>query len=772
MRDVNNLNAKINQQNIDSIVYNNYGDKKIIKFLGVQPFFSDTFLGREVDLKAIHEILHESNNLLVLVNGEGGIGKTTLAAQYYLTYQDQYQHLGWIFAGKSLSDALLTLAIPLGINFTDTMPPEQRIVELLDQLRNLNKPSLLVIDNANDLKDLQNHYQALRRCANFHLLLTTRITEFEQVATFKIKPLEKETAFELFKKHYPKHQQIEDDLLGNILEAVGYNTLVIELLAKNLRNLNPIKINYSLTHLLGDLQDKGLLGLTQTKVISTTYHTTGIAIRKENPESIIEAMYELNNLSSKESVVLSIFAVLPAENILFDTLEKLITDDSNLEQTLTDLSQKGWLEYNEVSASFKVSPVIQEITKKKNNQLIKDCKGVFSILIEKLEYMPGTGHLFKITYEEAGLYVRYTESILNNFKIINEDIAILYDRVGNYYRVTGNLTKALSFFSNLNQLLEQLCKDYPHDVKFTDYLANSYYKLGETHFYFGELEQTLIFYSESNRIVKKLFEYNPTNDHLKNGFAVSNERLGDTHVSLGHYDKALVFYENFQRLENELYDANPQNVLIKNNLALSSYKLADTLIITSGNLANSLAFYEEFNLLEKELNVSFPENMEFKSNLAFSYLKLGELQSRMGNNENALKLYAECNRLMNEIYLTYPQNATFKHGLAVSFERLGSSAVALGDLDQALSNYEKYKLLDQELYESDPDNVLIKSNLAKSIIMIGSVYEKKQNMNLARNHYQIARGIIYELVEVSPDHIEFTKNLAWIEERLASVNLY
>src|SRR3954463_331603 len=115
MTDVNNQQAKIGIQNINSNVNIIYGDKKIKKFLSA-PFFTEIFLGREDDLIAVHNKLFNEQNLLLLVNGEGGIGKTTLASRYYLTYQDEYQHLAWVFAETSLLDALLTLAIQLELN--------------------------------------------------------------------------------------------------------------------------------------------------------------------------------------------------------------------------------------------------------------------------------------------------------------------------------------------------------------------------------------------------------------------------------------------------------------------------------------------------------------------------------------------------------------------------------------------------------------------------------------------------------------------------------
>ena len=214
----------------------NYGEKKIKKILGNPPFFPEVFLGRDNDLVEVHDKLFKGENLLLLINGEGGIGKTTFASRYYHTYLDEYIHLGWVFAETSLLDALLILSIYLQVTFDDAMPGEERLKVLLSEMLQLEKPCLLVIDNVNDLKDIESNYIALRTCSNFHLLLTTRITDFSQASSHAIETLDREKAFELFKTHYSDHDPQEDVLLQEILEAVGYNTLIIELLAKNLNN--------------------------------------------------------------------------------------------------------------------------------------------------------------------------------------------------------------------------------------------------------------------------------------------------------------------------------------------------------------------------------------------------------------------------------------------------------------------------------------------------------------------------------------------------------
>jgi hypothetical protein len=83
----------------------------------------EKFLGRTEELQAIKDKLFAGNHLLHLVNGEGGIGKTSLASHYYHTYQTEYAHVAWLLSEKNIANALLTLAGPLALQFEDTMPP-------------------------------------------------------------------------------------------------------------------------------------------------------------------------------------------------------------------------------------------------------------------------------------------------------------------------------------------------------------------------------------------------------------------------------------------------------------------------------------------------------------------------------------------------------------------------------------------------------------------------------------------------------------------------
>lgn len=110
----NGMSESIKNQFIESTLNNpvfiDYGHRKIKKHLGTLPILSEVFLGRNDDLKKIHNILFSGEKLLLLVNGEGGIGKTTVASYYYATYMDDYIHLAWVFAESNIADAILKLA--------------------------------------------------------------------------------------------------------------------------------------------------------------------------------------------------------------------------------------------------------------------------------------------------------------------------------------------------------------------------------------------------------------------------------------------------------------------------------------------------------------------------------------------------------------------------------------------------------------------------------------------------------------------------------------
>ncbi len=500
-------------------IHHHYADRKIPQHLTPHPFLPEIFLGREDDLQAIHQKLFTpGGHLLLLVNGEGGVGKTSLVAKYYYQYADQYAHLAWVLSEDSITNALLLLAAPLGLTFDERMGANQRLPFLLQALGNLHKPCLLIIDNANEITDLEANHQRLRQLPNFHLLLTTRITQFAAAETHHIEGLPEDKALELFQRHYPQFQpQTEAAIFKAIRTAVGGNTLVVELLAKNLALLNTgLKTRYALPNLLTDLQKKGVLQLTQTQSVATDYQAHG-TMRREKPEAIIAAMYDLGQLPRAAVALLSVFAVLPAESIAFATLERLLPDLESIDNQLLALAQKGWIEYNEATAAFKCSPVIQEVVRWKNTDLFNDCGGLLNSLVKELDLE--VIHLDN--YQHSTQFARYAETVIGIWSRNDYDLGRLCQNIGKFYTDTGDLSKAMEAYQKMADVFSALFLENPDDPDFKNGLAIAECLLGITHSLLGNLAQALTFFEQYNQLEKKLYTAYPQNVSFKNGLAIS-----------------------------------------------------------------------------------------------------------------------------------------------------------------------------------------------------------------------------------------------------------
>ncbi|MEI6142948.1 MAG: NB-ARC domain-containing protein [Mariniphaga sp.] len=691
---------------------------EIPKFLTEPPFIPEVFLGREANLLEIKKKLFAGDNLLLLVNGNGGVGKTSLAAKYYDLYKDEYAHVAWVLSQKSICNALLTLAGSLQLTFEPTLPTAERLKKLLIAMAALPKPCLLVIDNANEIDDLKQNYQALRRCPNFHLLITSRVNHFELAEYYHIDGLPYDKALLLFKKYYPKHSESENQLFEQIHKAIGGNTLVVELLAKYLSLVNSNEANYTLGNLLADLQSKGILNLQTSEKITTDYHATDGKMREEKPEAIVAAMYDLSELNDDEKDLLYLFAILPAEAIDYAMLKILTANRITLSNNVNALAQKGWIEKNKPANEYKCNPLVQEIAKKKNPKTPDDCETIIDVLIEKLDY-DGIA-LINSNYQEASIFAHYTEAVVKSFGAANYSLSVLTERLGNYLLKTGDMDKALEFFN---------------------------------------LETDLF---------KELYEANPKSEKLKNGLAISYCKLGEIYLSLGNLDKALEYFNDYNRIEKELYEANPKSEKLKNGLAISFNYLGNN-YLAKGNTVKALEFYNDYNRLEKELYEANPKSEEMKNNLAISYEKLGVIYQSLGDLDKALEYFYLEHELMQELYEANPKSENLKNGLAISYEKLGEIYQSLGDLDKALEYYNLEIDLFKELYEANPKSASLAFGLATSYIWLGWIYEKMEDNFNAKKEYSFALPIIEKLCLQTPIP-QYTGQLDWLRKAIERIN--
>lgn len=102
-----------------------------------------------------------------------------------------------------------------------------------------------------------------------------------------------------------------------------------------------------------------------------------------------------------------------------------------------------------------------------------------------------------LSYEDVALYSQYAESVIAFLTSPDQNIAVLCEKVGNYYQTTGNLDKALEFYQQYNQMEHELYEAYPENVGFKNDLAISYINLGSVSEKNDNKEGALMYYNLS-----------------------------------------------------------------------------------------------------------------------------------------------------------------------------------------------------------------------------------------------------------------------------------
>ena len=780
-------------------------DGSIPQNLTDNPFSANYFVGREDDLKAITQHV-AADNLLLLMNGEGGIGKTTLAAQYYWKHQPTYAHTAWVFAEGGIRAALLAnLSKPLRLTPGEQETEQQRFGTLIDAMAGLKKPALLVLDNANDATDLDETLYELKG-SGFHVLITTRVNPFDDWTFLKIDTLPEEKALLLFCHHAnPKPEQKDDDQLKSlfsapeqqtlraVLEGIGYNTLVLTLLAKNFRERNNLLARYRLADLLHELQTQGLLKLPKTKRVSSEYgHRYGLA--KAEPEAIIAVMYDLKPLSSGELHCLSNLSVLPPEQIAYAQLVDLlgIDDEESFGELVMGMYRKGWIDVDESgdSPTVKISPVVQAVVLAKNaERLFADCQTLTTSLTTKFETLNHTQaypyaeltryllttltvEVFQIAYLSSTLADFYKETgDLDAALLLIEKAADLYSKLGyqeNYsiclgylgdiHQALGKFGDALGYFEKVATLFEQLYKNDSHSESLKKGLAISYSKLGDIHQALGKFEDALSYFEKEVALFEQLYESNSHSESLKNGMAISYERLGEIHQELGKFEDALSYFEKRRKLTEELYQSNPRSENLKNGLAISYSKLG-TIYRVLGKFGDALNYSEKVATLYEQLYESNPRSENLKNGLAISYEKLGIIHQALGKFEDALSYFEKRRKLGEELYQSNPRSENLKNGLAISYSKLGEIHQALGKFEDALSCFEKRRKLTEELYQSNPRSESLKNGLAISYSKLGDIHQALGKFGDALGYFEKVATLFKELHQSNPRSINLYKGL-------------
>jgi tetratricopeptide (TPR) repeat protein len=681
-------------------------------------------IGREAELQHLAEIIARAQRVVV-VNGLGGIGKTTVAKAWFQSAKDRYDHWAWIeAAGNDAQPGAIgivetiawhpALAENLGLAFGEKEEPQARFMAVMNALRKLEGNNLLVIDNAGPEMEQPAIREQLPIPPHWQVLLTSRrrLNGYEAAPLDRLKP---EHAAALFRQHYTG--ACTDAELEALLQELDYHTLSLELIAKTLQE-----------H-LGSLSLLEMTEKLRRRQLADHELQRRIAINHSKEETEVYAhllvTFQCAGLDEAERLLLARMAALPPAGAYAATdMEEWFRidpdDRKTLHETLSRLERKGWLSRSPTQR-FSLHRMIQQAVMYQLKPGMAELDALVETFTQKLDFDVSTN------YTLLFIWIPYAEqvlAILPEAERGQENVSRLMNSLGSVVEETGQYERARDLLeAALDSDLKNFGAEHPNVAVSQSNLANVYSDLGQYERARDLLEAAL------ESAMKNFGAEHPT-------VAVSQSNLANVYSDLGQYERARDLLE--AALDSDLKNfgaEHPRVAVRQSNLAnvyrnLGQYERArdlleaalesamknfgaehPTVAVSQSNLAlvyQALGQYERArDLLEAALESDLKNFGAEHPNVAVSESNLANVYSDLGQYERARDLLeAALDSAMKTFGAEHPTVANRLNNLAHVYKGMDDTARARELFERAL------EIFRQSLGEEHPNVGAVRESLA------------------------------------------------------------
>ncbi len=621
-----------------------------------------SFTGRTKELTALKDKL-ESGSQVLLLNGLGGIGKTTLAQQYVQTNRDTYSHIAWITSAQDpdehTSQTLRAdiayqpeLTKRLGLNLSPDTPEEVRfpaIMEALAKLGTPKQPALLVLDNASS--SAEDIYQQLPSGPNWQILLTSR-EQMNVFSLYQLDQLSPQEAEALFLALYPRGKQEVEDV-RELLAYIGYHTLTLEMMARacNSIGMNPQK-------LLSRLKE-GKFSHLSKQVWS------GHSESKQRIYEYLLTLFDIEGLSEPAKHILRQWALLPSINIPEGLLISLFSKGELSEEdgdAMDLLVQKGWIQLEAEKGSFRCHQMIQEVMRHKLEPDQDNCQALIQRISTLLNFDQDRDNP-----ADRFSFIIFGETLLA--KLLNKDSLAAGKEINKLRYYLARLYNVRAMYKEAIELLQKaLAATLQEEGEESAFLANIRNELARVYDNLGRYEEAIGLYELA------LKSYIPTFGEENPNIALTRSNLAIVYRKKGRYEDAIELYELALNSDIQNFGEEHPNVArVRSNLA---------------GVYTDLGRNEEaIELLQIALNSDIqnfgeehPNVANKRSNLAIEYRKQGQY-------DEAIELYRLA--LISDIKnfgKEHPNVAKVRSNLAVVYNNQGRYEEAIELHELALSS--------------------------------------------------------------------------------------
>lgn len=424
-----------------------------------------TVIHRESEIERLEMRLREGKNI-VLLNGFGGVGKTSLARVLYHKVRDNYDGYGWVPYQNDLQTSLLS-----SLNIYNEMEDQKSRWSAISRLFRLNTgKKILFIDNVDKDESLgqdplkDKTLNEIAEWPNLTLVLTSRLEEICGFGyeSWPVGYLDFDDCVDLFYYYYSPveyHKQMDNRqslrAVRSLVELADCHTYAIELLAKGAKREGPLE-KY--------LEKVRGMGFSFPSRTVYTEHSGSSAIVAQQ----LRILFDMNSRTDKARKVLWNFSIMPNVELSTERCEEWL--DCSKED-VEELVNEGWLLYRQ---GYTMHPLIREVV---HFDLIdgKAPDGTGQRILQKLR-----DHSFFDPHDDpaaVGMKLDVADSVMR-FAVIPDE----HDRADTAFHLAEQLRKwgrpapAIAYYRNAMSLYETLC--FSDESLYSSDVAKVYTTLG------------------------------------------------------------------------------------------------------------------------------------------------------------------------------------------------------------------------------------------------------------------------------------------------------
>ena len=715
---------------------------------------NEKFVGRQKEMEWLRQKLTETN--VVILKGEGGIGKTSLAENFFYQNTDLFSHAYIVTATNGVRKGICSVPFE---NTRHIKEEDERYRENYRLLSALSEKTIIILDNCDEDVNAEELAQLIDQM-KCRFMVTSRVgnDDFTDY-TLDVGKMQDEDLLALTYKHYPSivkdnggDKKGVEKRLCDFFHSVGGHTLAVEMASAIMRD--------------GDIPvEKIHEAILKCNEKCKTRHGKE---KKATPSDHLAVLYDFANVSQiQEDILSAVCLIEPAVGILRKDLKELLELEDN--NDINELVAKTFLRMEErvVSMHPLFSDVFYQVKKvaekkEQNAEIIEyllrikvneyDLEGneqkalLLGFLIKKRQdafkeddegqewlacvYHSCAGCLEKIVqYGKAIEY--YLKAIEIEEKVYGKDanasLAASYNNIGSTYNDLGEHEKALEYYLKALRICEIVYVDNPNHPD----LAMSYNNIGHTYGRLGETEKALEYHLKALQIREVVYAESPNHPDL----ARSYNNIGGAYGQLGEHEKALEYYLKALRIRETIYAGYPNHPALAgsyNNIGCEYNEL--------GEFERALEYHLKALRIREIIYAEYPNHPD----LALSYNNIGYSYDELGEHEKALEYYLKALQIYETIYADYPNHPD----LALSYNNIGSVYGELGEYEKALEYYLKALQIYETIYAEYPNHPA----LARSYNNIGYSYDELGEYEKALEYHLKALQIRETIYAEYPNH--------------------